>query len=138
LGDSIQLTGYDLDRDQISPGQVLQLTLHWKASKSIDKNYTVFAHVIGGVNAVTQSPVWAQMDTEPVGGSRPTLSWQAGEMIDDRYGLLLPPTIPPGEYLIEIGMYDSATQARLPVFDENGARVQDDRVILGSARVVAR
>jgi hypothetical protein len=138
LGDAIQLLGYDLDRDQVSPGQALQLTLHWKALKSIDKNYTVFAHVIGGVNPATQSPVWAQMDTEPVGGSRPTISWQPGETIDDRYGLLLPSTIPSGDYQIEIGMYDSATRTRVPVYDDNGARVQDDRVILGSARVVTR
>lgn len=138
LGESIQLMGYDLDRDQVAPGQALQLTLHWKTSKSIEKRYTVFAHVIGGVNPATKMPVWAQMDTEPVGGSRPTMSWQAGETIDDRYGLLLPANIPPGEYLIEVGMYDSATQERLPVFDEKGERVQDDRIILGSAQVVAR
>jgi hypothetical protein len=116
----------------------LQLTLHWKTSKPIDKRYTVFAHVIGGINPATGIPVWAQMDTEPVGGSRPTMSWQVGETIDDRYGLLLPATIPPGEYIIEVGMYDSMTQARLPVFDEKGGRVQDDRIILGSAHVAAR
>lgn len=138
LGDSIVLTGYGLDRDQVAPGQALQLTLYWKTIKPIEKRYTVFAHVIGGVNPTTQTPVWAQMDTEPVGGSRPTISWQVGETIEDRYGLLLPATISLGEYLIEIGMYDSATQTRLPVFDEKGERVQDDRVIIGSVRVVAR
>ena len=137
LGDSIQLTGYDLDRDQVSPGQALQLTLHWKTTKPIDKNYTVFAHVIGGVNPATGSPVWAQMDTEPMGGSRPTIAWQPGETIDDRYGLLLPSSIPPGDYQIEVGMYDSATQTRLPVIDEAGARVAEDRVLLGTVRVIA-
>lgn len=138
LGDSIQLIGYDLDRAQVAPGQALQLTLHWKTTHPLDKHYTVFAHVIGGVNPATQSPVWAQMDTEPGGGSRATTSWQVGETIDDRYGLLLPRHIPPGEYQIEIGMYDSATQSRLPVYDENGARVQEDRVLLGSAQVLAQ
>jgi len=138
LGQNVQLTGYDLDRGQVFPGQALQLTLHWKATAPIDKRYKVFAHVIGGVNPATQSPVWAQMDNEPMGDSRPTIDWQVGEQIDDRYGLMLPANIPPGDYTIEIGMYDPTTQGRLPVFDENGARVAEDRVTLGTARVVGR
>jgi uncharacterized membrane protein len=138
LGESIQLVGYALDRAEALPGQTLQLTLHWKTHMPITNRYTVFAHVIGAPNPATQSPVWAQMDNEPVGGSRPTTTWQVGETIDDRYGLRLPQDTPPGEYLIEIGMYDPATLARLPVRDETGARVAEDRVLLGTVRVLAR
>lgn len=138
LGDHIQLIGYDLDRAEAMPGQAILLTLYWKTSAPITQRYTVFAHVIGGVNPATQSPVWAQMDSEPVGGSRPTDTWQVNETLNDRYGLLIPPHTPPGEYLIEVGMYDSATLARLPVFDEQGNRLPDERVILGTVRVVGR
>lgn len=138
LGDHIQLIGYDLNQADLTPGQTLLLTLHWKTAAPMAQRYTVFAHMIGGINPATQSPVWAQMDSEPVGGSRPTDAWQANETIDDRHGLLIPHSTPPGEYLIEVGMYDSATLARLPVFDENGDRLPDDRVILGTVRVVAR
>jgi len=138
LGDHIQLIGYDLDRAEVMPGQALLLTLHWQTRAPLAQRYTVFAHVIGGVNPVTQSPVWAQMDSEPAGGSRPTDTWQVNETMDDRYGLLIPPHTPPGEYLIEIGMYDPATLTRLPVFDEKGNRLPDERVILGTVRVVAR
>ncbi len=138
LGEQIHLLGYSLDRAEVAPEQTLLLTLRWQTDVPIPKNYTVFAHVIGGMNPVTQSPLWAQMDTEPVGGSRRTTSWRVGEIIEDRYGLWLPAHIPPGEYLIEVGMYDAATLTRLPVFDETGKRVADDRVILGAVRVVAR
>jgi hypothetical protein len=144
LGENIQLVGYDLDRAEVSPGQTLLLTLHWQATALIGKRYTVFAHVIaeatsvGGTNPATQSPVWTQMDNEPVGGSRPTTMWQVGEMIDDRYGLLIPQNIPPGEYALEVGMYDPVTLVRLPVRDESGARVPDDRVLLSTVRVTAR
>lgn len=138
LGEQVRLIGYDLDRAQVAPGQALLLTLRWQIAAPIEKRYTVFAHLIGGVNPATQSPVWAQMDSEPVGGARPTTSWRVGETIDDRYGLLIPRGTPPGEYLIEIGMYDSVSLARLPVFDETGARMPDDRVILGAARVVTQ
>ncbi|MCI0476048.1 MAG: hypothetical protein L0Y55_07355, partial [Anaerolineales bacterium] len=138
LGENIWLTGYSLDRAEVAPEQTLLLTLRWQTAAPLAKNYTVFAHVIGGTNPATQSPIWAQMDSEPVGGSRPSTGWRVGEPIEDRYGLLLPSNIPPGEYLIEIGMYDTATLARLPVFDADGKRVEENRVILGSVRVVAR
>ncbi len=138
LGENIRLTGYDLDRAQIAPGETLQLTLHWQATAPVSNRYKVFTHLIGAMNPLTQSPVWAQMDSEPVGGSRPTTTWQIGETVDDRYGLQVPPNTPPGEYTLEAGMYDPATLARLPVRDESGARVAEDRVLLGAVRVIAR
>ena len=138
LGDKIRLVGYTLNRADIAPEQTLQLTLHWQPTAPINQRYKVFAHIIGAFNPATQSPVWAQMDGEPVGGSRPTTAWQIGETIDDRYGLLIPRDTPPGDYEIEIGMYDPATLARVPVFDAQGNHITDDRVILGRVRVIAR
>lgn len=136
LGESIQLVGYDLDRANAMPGEAVLLTLHWKTTAPVDKRYTVFAHIIGAVNPATQSQVWAQMDSEPAGGARPTTTWQIDEVIDDRYGLVIPRGTPPGQYMIEIGMYDSATQVRLPVIDGTGTRMSDDRVLLRVVRVV--
>ena len=138
LGESTRLIGYTLDRAQVAPGETLLLTLHWQTTAALPRNYTVFAHAIGAFNPATQSPVWAQMDGEPAGGSRPTTTWRAGETIEDRIGLLMPVDAPPGEFLIEVGMYDPTTLARVPVYDEHGERVADDRVILGAVRVVAR
>jgi hypothetical protein len=138
LGEHIWLMGYDLDRTEIRPGQTLQLTLHWQVTAQIVKPYTVFTHLIGATNPATKSPVWAQMDGEPVGGSRPTTGWQVGETINDRYGLRIPQNIPLGDYTLEVGMYDPVTRVRLPVRDGNGSRVADDRVVLGTVSVNAR
>ena len=135
IGDNIRFIGYDLDRAEIAPGQTLQLALHWQAQSPIPNRLKVFTHVIGRINPATKSPVWAQMDGEPVGGSRPTSGWQVGETIDDLYGLQLPANIPAGEYTLEIGMYDPVTLARLPVRDAAGNRVEDDRVVLGTVNV---
>lgn len=137
LGESIELLGYSLDRVDAAPGQIVLLTLRWQATAPIRARYTVFAHVIGGVNPTTQTPVWAQMDSEPAGGARPTIDWRVRQVIEDRRGLWLPDHISPGEYLIEVGMYDATTLARLPVFIEE-KRVEEDRVILGTLRVTAR
>lgn len=138
LGDGIKLLGFDLDRGQAQPGQTFELTLHWKATTPIAKPNVVFAHLIGGINPLTKSPIWAQLDNEPVGGSRPTLTWKPDETIDDRYGLQIPDDTPPGEYMIEVGMYDLMTIARLPALDDKGNRLADDRILLTTVQVIGK
>jgi mannosyltransferase len=135
LGEGIKLLSYDLDRAEISPGRSVELTLHWQSDIRIAKPYVVFAHLIGGINPSTNSLVWAQMDNEPVGGSRATTTWKVGEVIDDRYGLQLPDNTPPGEYEIEVGMYDASSGARVPVIDWQGTPVKENRVLLGVVKV---
>jgi len=135
LGDSIRLVSFDLDRAEVAPGQTLQLTLHWQAAAPVAKPYVVFAHLNGGNNPATDSPIWAQLDNEPVGGSRATTTWKPGETIDDRYGLQIPVGAPPGEYEIEVGMYDPGSGARVPVVDWQQNPVIENRVLLGVVRV---
>jgi hypothetical protein len=135
LGGNIRLLSFDLDRAKIAPGQTVQLTLHWQAGAPMAKSYVVFAHLIGGNNPGTQSPVWAQLDNEPVGGSRATTTWKPGEIIDDRYGLQIPVGAPAGEYEIEVGMYEPGSGARALVIDWQGNPVKENRVLLGVVRV---
>lgn len=135
LGDNIRLVSFDLDRVEVVAGQTVQLTLHWQTAAPIAKAYVVFAHLIGEKNPETQSPVWAQLDNEPVGGTRATTTWKPGETIDDRYGLQVPVGAPPGEYEIEVGMYDPGSGARVPVVDWQQQSVKENRVLLGVVRV---
>jgi hypothetical protein len=57
--------------------------------------------------------VVAQRDAEPLGGSAPTTGWVVGEVIDDGYELVLPNSTAPGEYPVEVGVYDPRTGDRL-------------------------
>ncbi len=139
LGD-ISLIGYDLDGNRFAPGQTLRLKLRWYANTTVHKRYSVFTHLIslgdsGRINPETGSPVWAQMDGEPVGGSYPTNRWKEGETIEDSYGLTLPSKMPTGEYGLEVGMYDPGTLVRLAVLDEKGIRQEEDRILLGTVQV---
>jgi hypothetical protein len=95
----------------------------------MDRRYTVFVHLLDADNRIV-----AQMDSEPLGGTHPTTEWQIGEIVRDNYGLLIAPDTPPGEYLLEVGMYYLPTLERLPVLDASGS-VQDDRVVLGRIAV---
>ncbi len=131
MGDTFSLIAYD----ETENADTITVTVYWRSLVLTDEDYTVFVHLLGPTNPATQSPVWAQDDSQPGGGSFATSDWQPGETIIDTYDLRVPANAPPGDYTLEIGMYDPATLARLPVFDANGARVAQDRVLLGAARV---
>jgi 4-amino-4-deoxy-L-arabinose transferase-like glycosyltransferase len=126
----IALMGYNLDRRTAQPGETIHLTLYWRALAEMDKDYTVFTHVLG-----EQERLWAQMDSQPQGGAAPTSSWQVGQMTEDHYDLTIKPDTPPDVYDIEVGLYLAATGRRLGVLDEGG-RLLDNRVLLSKVRVV--
>ncbi len=124
LDETITLIGYDVARD----GNVIALTVYWGSIAETRGDYTVFAHVIDA-----SSRVWAQDDAQPGRGSYPTSRWRAGEVVIDDYRLVIPAGAPRGErseYQIEIGMYILETGARVRMIDANGARMENDRVLV--------
>ncbi|MFQ6001314.1 MAG: hypothetical protein ACE5LG_06555, partial [Anaerolineae bacterium] len=124
LGGLVSLVGYGLTAESVRPGDSFTLVLYWRALAPIDKSYTVFAHLLDSENQV-----WAQEDSLPSGGARPTTGWVPGEFIIDEYELVVEADAPPGEYLLEVGMYDASTGERLPAMDVEG-RVLDNRIVL--------
>jgi hypothetical protein len=124
FGESVVLIGYDLEAQQAKPGDRLELTLYWHALSPVDKSYTVFVHLLDA-DEVIQG--WG--DGLPGGGTLPTTSWLAGEYLRDRHETAIKPEASPGEYLIEVGLYDAISGDRLPVLDEKG-QMQGDKVLL--------
>ncbi len=109
FGDQITLEGYALNAAEFAPGDILQLTLFWRADKPIDKRYKVFVH-LGGDPA---SPPVAQHDGEPGGGLSLTTAWQPGQTIADNHGVYLPIDLAPGAYSLVVGLYSVDDGARL-------------------------
>jgi len=105
----IMLEGYALT-PEVQPGEELLLALRWQSLQPVEYNYHVFVHLL---NANDEK--LAQRDGQPVQWMRPTSTWQPGEEIIDRYGLLLPPDLPVGSYTIAVGLYDPISGQRLPV-----------------------
>jgi hypothetical protein len=122
FGASIVLEGYTIrpDPGALHAGDLLQLTLYWRATAPVSERYVVFNHVIDEAgNKIGQS------DGEPQLGARPTTGWQAGEVIIDSYTIPLAPQAQPGAYRLMTGLYTRLGNARLEAFSEAGMQLGD-------------
>ncbi len=109
--------------------QPLHLTLTWRVLARPRTSYTVFIHLID-----TAGRPWMGHDYTPLGGAFPSYlwfpKWLEGQKVMDPYRLELPPEVPPGEYWLEVGMYEMGSVRRVPQFNFEGTMV-GDRFILG-------
>jgi hypothetical protein len=112
------------------PGQDIEIWLDWRALKRVETSYKVFVHLIQ--NDQLAAPP-ADYYT-PLGGAFPTQLWIPvwieGQAVSDPYRLTIPHTLPPGDYAVEIGLYELTSTRRAPLFDRTG-NLAGDRVILG-------
>jgi hypothetical protein len=127
----IALLGADLPPEPVAPGGVLQIVLYWEALAEMDVPYSVFAHLLGADGRVV-----AGHDGQPVGNSRPTTGWVPGEYIADLHQVPIPADLPPGKYIVEVGLYDAGVPGlpRLWILGETG-QLETDRVIFGPVQV---
>ncbi len=116
------------------PGDTVHLRLRWQSLAAAEESYTVFVHLIDAANR----PLVA-LDYTPLGGSAPTHlwipRWLPGQRLTDPYRLVLPAELPPGEYYIEVGLYEMVGQHRLHMADAAGNLI-GDRLILGPIQVI--
>lgn len=130
VGDRIRLVGYDLSESDLTPATVLHLRLHWVSEGPTEKSYTTFVHLVG-----PDGGMYGQDDSLPQGGAWPTTGWLASETVVADHVIQIAPEAPPGDYTLYVGMYDLDTMERLPVLDEMGLRLPDDRIPIEGLRL---
>ena len=132
LGDTIWLEGYQIDRTVVAPGDVLNLTLYWRATARIDEKQTVFNQVLG-----PDQRIIGQLDGQPGCEAMPTDDWPVGELLTDRYQIPIAPDAAAGEYKLVTGMYNTKHGDRLVMTSPNGS-VADNAFDLTPITVQAR
>jgi hypothetical protein len=111
FGDQVVLLTYQRE-GPLRHGATVRLTLDWQSLRPMTTDYTVFVHVVD-----EEGTIWAQRDGVPVGGERPTSSWELGEIVPDEYEITIPVEGPREGYSVQAGLYDGETGVRLPVSD---------------------
>jgi len=120
FGEGIALEGYGVT-EQVKPDDVLAVNLHWRAMTTLSEDYHLFVHLVD-----QEGRLWAQQDSPKL-----TSGWQPGDEVEDKQAMLLPRSIPPGQYQIMIGFYLLESGQRLTLADGQ------DSLHLGSIEVVA-
>ena len=104
----IELAGLALPDGSFTAGESLPVRLTWRPSKEIERDLTVFVHLVDDSGQIV-----AQQDQRPLKGRWPTPAWQPGQNYVDLYEITLPDTLPAGEYAIRLGLYDAV--GRVPL-----------------------
>lgn len=131
LDNKVLLSSSELNNTTFQTGETIQLTVVWHVLNPLPDAYTTFVHLTdaGG-------KIFTQLDQPPLQGLQPTNTWTVGAKIADTYSLLLPNSIPPGMYDLQIGMYKG--EQRLAVLDPGLARTRQDAVIVHQIKIVER
>ena len=130
LEDDVALLGFDLPVTSTRPGDLVPVTLYWKAMAPLQHNLRVFVHFLGpDGNLWGQSDKWNPADF-PMNG------WPLDLYVRDEHDAQLRPDAPPGVYTVRAGLWDSETGIRMHVLDANGVVTDADGVVLTTEFVV--
>lgn len=129
FGPAVILERLALPGHALAPGDVLPIDLVWRAAEAPGRPLKLFAQLLDGDGQLV-----AQHDGQPAGGLRPTSGWSEGDVIEDRWGILLPPDLPAGPYTLIAGWYPADGGDRLPVTGVEGEPL-GTHLLLGTVTV---
>jgi hypothetical protein len=98
-GEYVELVGYRLDQQRITPGEPLHLTLYWRAASPIHQPLLSTVRLIDP----TTGQVWTQLENPAPGGLATDL-WNSKTNLYDRYILIPPADIPDGDYALDVAL----------------------------------
>lgn len=109
FGQAVTLAGFDFP--QFSPsGDTVPISLYWHVAQPLPADMNVSLRVVDSAGRT-----WGQVDRFPIGGLIRTSAWQPGMVIRDDYLLTLEPGTPPGDYHLDLLMYNFETNQ---IFDQ--------------------
>ena len=111
FGSLLELVGYRLQQNSLQAGDIIELSLDWRAIAPIEQRYKFFVHLLDANGQLV-----AQKDTEPI---PITPDWKVGALHRERVGVLLGENVKAGRYVISVGWYDVGNGGRrLPISAE--------------------
>ncbi|MBI3287551.1 MAG: glycosyltransferase family 39 protein [Chloroflexi bacterium] len=116
FGEAIELLDYEIAWVDLTQ---LQVRLVWRARQEVERDYTVFVHLL------RDGAVFAQVDGPPAQGYYGTGLWRPGDVIEDERSLALAEPLNAQTDRLVIGFYLLDTLERLPAFDVRGQPLGD-------------
>mgnify|MGYP005852424269 CR=1 FL=1 len=124
--DTAYFLGYDLGRDNIAPGDSLEVTVYWQAGPELKTDYRSFVHL----GALSDWATVAQSDAMHPAGI-PMTTWPKDFYGRDEHRLEIPADVQPGLYILRAGLYDPGSGKRLAVRDDERQEPPDALALQG-------
>ncbi|MDX1688439.1 MAG: glycosyltransferase family 39 protein [Candidatus Promineifilaceae bacterium] len=128
FGDRMELVGFSVTPRRARPGETVQLTVYWRALRSLETDYTIFAQVLHTEDTTR----WAASD---VPGN--TTAWPEGEVQTIEMPLTLREEAPAGVFPLVVGAYTRTEDGgftRLQIV-RDGRITMDDVLTLTRIRI---
>lgn len=117
IGEEIELLGYSFDDAPLQPGDVLPVTLYWRARSAIGADYNLALNLHGRALELV-----GKLDTWPGGGSLPTSAWTPGAIYADTYALpVAAGARAPSLLRLDITFWEGELSDRLPIQAPDGS-----------------
>ena len=113
FGDSIELASVVLSPSRGVPGQPVRVLANFKVLKKPERDYAIFVHVEDVDGRVDRLNV----DHPP--RAKPTSQWQAGEVVQDVFDIMIPASMPVRGLSLVLGFWDPQTDQRLPIVNKD-------------------
>jgi hypothetical protein len=129
------LRGYEVDTRQVAPGSTTAVTLYWEGLAPMDTNYSVSVQLVN-----EDGQVAGARDSWPLNGDMPTVSWEPGQRLTDRYTVPVATDAVPGVYDIQVIVYSVGDNGEIVPLRRQmpGGRLVDDRILLTKVWVTPR
>lgn len=136
FGDAVILRGAEVERRPLlHVGDSLSVSLWWQTKDQISADYSVSLRIVDA-----QGEIIAQNDRAPQGEGIPSqmTEWIAGQLYRETRVLTLPYRLYPGQYTIEVVVYDWRDGSRLsPQTSGSQEITASNSVIIDHARLVS-
>jgi 4-amino-4-deoxy-L-arabinose transferase-like glycosyltransferase len=116
FGGQLRLERVASDAQAVPAGESLRLTLTWAVSDTLDSDFTLDFSLVD-----ERGDRWLQWQSVPGRWLNPPSTWESGDAVIDRQGVIVPQGAPPGSYTIQLTVLDRASGAPLPPADVQGA-----------------
>ena len=104
-GQGPMLTSVALPDDSTAAaGDLLPLTLTWQTATPLTNDYQLSLRLSN-----YHGDIFVQSDWPPLATAGPTSTWPARQFLTDQRSLWLPPDLPPGNYTLQLVVYDPAS-----------------------------
>jgi hypothetical protein len=121
--DTLLLLGCDLETLAARHGEAVQISLYWQALVDPERDYEVSILITDD-----EGEVLDEILREPVDGLYPTSLWSNGEVLRDRFGLIVDESIPEGRHRLWVGLWDPVAQSYLHLSGSEEERVRVGKV----------